>query len=189
MTNLNIDEPYINVSKYSDSELGKALLPSTPVSLPTLFGEVGTLKSAMEYIVTPNYPVRLLSKRKLKSTDVNRIPKQKIDVPNYWSVVAYLLCLRVKSDDALINMLRETDEDNKFVSYNKVNKTTLGIKSSVYKPNTDMNMYLHIIDSIVRMIKSSVFNDHYIRELIISYKEDKTKSVFADLAITVESDL
>jgi hypothetical protein len=184
-----VDEPYINISKYSDCELGKVLAPGYPVSLETLFGTIGTLKSGMEYIVTPNYPTRLLSKRKLRRIDLEKIPRRKIDVPNYWAVVTYLLCLRIKSDHEVINALKKLDTETTFVSYNKVSNETFGIKSIVHKPNTDMNMYLHIMESIFKLIKADLFNHTYIRNLIISYKEDKDKSVFADLAITVESDL
>lgn len=189
MNILDIDEPFINVSQYAETDLGKMLSPGYPISLQTLFGKIGTIRSAMEYIVTPNYPERLLSKRKLKRDEISTIPKNKIDVPNYWAVIAYLLCLRVKSDDKLIEMLSNIEEDTKFVSYNKVTKNTLGIKSVTYKQNLTMNMYLHIIDSIVRVIKQGVFNDRYIQSIIISYKDDKNKSVFEGLAVAVESDI
>jgi len=189
MNSLNIDEPYINVSKYSETELGRALAPGFPISLQTLFGKIGTLRTGMEYIVTPNYPERLLSKRKLKCIDLDKIPKHKIDVPNYWSVVTYLLCLRIKSDEKLIELLRETDDDTKFVSYNKVNNKSLGINSIVYKENLRLNIYTNIINDITRLIKSNVFHDLRIRELIVSYKDDDSKSVFEGLAIAIESDL
>ena len=103
METLNIKGPYINVSKYSDSKLGKVLSPGHPVSIKTLLGVVGTLRSAMVYIVTPNYPSNLLAKRSLKRFERNKIPKQTIDVPNYWAVVTYLLCLRIKEDQEVID--------------------------------------------------------------------------------------
>ena len=170
---------HINVSKYSTIDIGKKLAYGYPISIETVFGKVGTVRSVMEYIATPNYPKELLSKTKLSPTDIKKIPKRKIPIDNYWSIITYVLCLRVKSDKELIQLLKENTLP--FTSYN-INKVKYFDTDVInFNYNYKMGKYLGIIMLIQELIKQDKFEDKYIQELIEFNKDVPDKDIFSSV--------
>jgi len=175
---------YINIVKDSEYELGSKLSLGYPVGFKTVFGTIGTLRSGMDFISTPNYPVSLLSKKKLTKHDINTIPSKRITVPNYWSVVAYMVCSRVKADSDLLQLLK----DNTLVltSVNVKKTEDLGMFGSTYIPNYKMGRYLSIVRHISDMLKEDRFTDDDIKQFISDCRDDKDKDVFDGLPFEIK---
>lgn len=169
---------YINVSKYSESELGKMLSYGYPVKVKTVFGKLGTVRAGMDFIKTPGYPTALLGKQRLTADEVNSIPRKSTSVPNYWAIVAYIMCERIDQDSKVKKLLKEnvapiftsfnTQDDRQFF------KTT--VKLSV--PNMKMGRYLSIIRHIEKMLKEDRFTRDDIEQFVNDCKDHPELDIF-----------
>lgn len=174
---------HINVSKHSETELGRKLAYGYPINIDTVFGKVGTVRSVMDYLVTPNYPKALLAKPKLTPSDIKKIPKRKMYLNNYWAIIAYVLCLRVQSDSELIKLLKENKLP--FTSYNVTKSKYFGQDAEVCDLNYKMGNYIDILNNIQTMIQEDKFTDDIIKEYVFDSMEDKTVSLFDGIVNTV----
>ncbi len=175
---------YINVSKHSETELGKKLAYGHPIKTNTVFGKIGTIRSLMEFISTPNYPTELLSKQKLEPREIKRIPSKRISVPNYWAIVAYVICERIDQDDEV----KELIKNNKltYTSFNKKRNDTLFDKEVVIgMPNHKMGRYLSIIRHIDTMLKEDKFTKENIKEFITACKDKPEQDIFEGTAVSI----
>lgn len=172
---------FINVGGNAKTELGKRLSYTHPIELHTVFGKVRSLRVAMDYLITPGYPTELLNKRNLSRADLNSIPKDKIKIPNYWAIVAYLACMRIKCDPELITMIK----DNK-LPYMAVRRNTIeGYDEQpiyAYENIYQMNRYLAILSAVSELIKHDRFDDENIRRLVNNAKDKPHLNLFHGVA-------
>ena len=176
---------YINISSYSDTELGKSLAPGAPYSFATAFGKPGNVRSAIDFIVTPNYPKTVMKKRQLTKKDIDSIPKQQLDTPNYTALLAYVISRRILADEKLQSLMKSNQA--KYVSFNKVTgeDKVFDKDVTIATKNNAMYKYLMIVRNFDIMIKKNMFNreeaDKFIEHLMV----DKTIDLFDGTAITV----
>lgn len=169
---------YINVSKYSESELGKMLSYGHPVKVKTVFGKLGTVRAGMDFVKTPGYPTALLGKQKLSADEVNSIPRKHVSVPNYWAIVAYIMCERIDQDPRAKKLLKENVAPV-FTSFNTQSERqffTKSVKLSV--PNMKMGRYLSIIRHIEKMLKEDRFTQEDIEQFVNDCKDHPELDIF-----------
>ncbi len=184
---------YVNVSSSTPDKLGRKLsYVSTFNPINTLIGKITCLRTAMSFIVTPGYPERLLSKTKLSSKDINKIPKETVFVPNYIAIVTHLVFERILNDKPLLDELLELPKDIKFTSFNIKNNFVSGFDSklTLYSDIPALLKYLQVIENIFKIIKNNDRKDwsDLVCELIIESKADKDKKLFADVPFEIEFD-
>jgi len=147
----------------------------------TVFGKVRSLRVAMDYLITPGYPTELLNKRNLTRADLNSIPKDKIRIPNYWAIVAYLACMRIKNDPELIDMIKDNKLPYMAVRRNAIegyDEQPIYAYESIYQ----MNRYLAILSAISELIKHDRFDDENIRKLVNNAKDKPHLNLFHGVA-------
>lgn len=178
------DLEYINVAKSSDDELGKMLAPGYGYTFNTVFGSIGNVRNGMELITTPNYPMYLISKKQLTRKDIESIPSKKINLPNYWAIVAYLLCSRVQADTDLIEAIAKNELE--YTSVYIKSTSAMGITGAVVSPNLKMGRYLGIIRGISKMIKNNTFEDSDILNFVNLCKDQNNKPLFDGLPFKMD---
>ena len=181
----NIDKDYINISKYSDDEVGIKLAPGYGYQFNTIFGKVGSIRNIMDFLNNPGYPIDILSKKKLTSKDVNKVSKmKKINIPNYWAIMVYVFYERLVQDQALLDELINLPEDIIFTSFNEyVRKSPLG-EVRVKRYNTKMGRYIKIIELLIEEFRKDRNFD--VKGLVESCKDKPHKDLFDSLAVKVE---
>lgn len=150
----NID--YVNMVRFSDSEIGVKLSLGSPINLVNnLFGEIGTIKNFMDFITNPKYPINLLKKKKISSEILATIPKCKSRVlPNYWGIVATILIERIKTDKVLMEELLSLPKSVKFTMFKlKKAKDIADNDVSIVTPMTEYLRYCIIVQDIFNAIK------------------------------------
>jgi len=138
----------------------------------------------MDFISTPSYPIALLNKKKLTKHDINRIPSKRVTVPNYWGIVAYMTCARIKTDEHLMKLLK--DNEVVLTSVNIKKTETMGISGATYIPNYKMGRYLSIVRYISDMLKCNKFTDNDIKQFILACRDDNTKGLFDELPFSIK---
>lgn len=179
----NID--YVNIVKFSDSEIGKALATSTVVNLTTVFGKIGTIRNLMDYLIVIDYPSQYLAKTSLSKQEIEKIPKKKRGVINYWGIIAMVLIQRIRDDHKLLEKLIGLPKTIKFTSFDTT-KTADGLGDTilVYKPNTEMHRYCMIVNDIYKAVKEDKYalqNKNKCISIIHNNTYDKTKSLYDGL--------
>jgi len=174
---------YVNVVLNSEDELGRKLSNGYPQSFETIFGKVGNVRNALEYVKTPGYPVKLLSKSKLTSKEINRLPKRRAYLPNYYAIVAYILTERVKQDKELQEELKNNEKH--LTSYYKNSKPILGSNVTVVIPKKENELYIEIYTKISQLLKENRFDEDNINELIKSYIKYPDKELFEGAAFNI----
>jgi len=166
----------VNISINSDSELGKLLAPGYNCKLTTPFGVINNLRTFMDFITTPNYPVRLLTKPKLTRDDINSIPKRKINIVNFWALVGYIVGNRILNDKNLINLLKENDGELTSRTTNKV--TIMELTTITETLNVKLVKLVEIYKQYEKLIKEDNFNKESIIAYVNSIKVDKSKDIY-----------
>ena len=175
---------YININNTSETKLGKMLSPGYSRRFMTFLGPVHTMKSFMYAIKVPNYPMKFLRKSTFNHKDQELLKGKFNDLPNYWALVAYALCQKVKSDKELKQLLF----DNKlmFTSYDVTKATKFFNKTIVASvPKHTMGKYIAIVRLIEDLIKKNEFTDDKIEELVEKCKEHPDKDILDNIACTV----
>jgi len=173
---------FINISSYSDLKEGRRLAIGYPFAFSTVIGNVGSVRSAMDYVTTPNYPVKLLNKSKLTKYDVATIPKEKNGLPNYKAVLTYFIGMRILADKELQNDLSKLNPKIKVTSYNIINDPIVG-KNIVY--NENMGSYCGIISKIIKLLNNDDFNIKTLNELVTNHTKDTSVSLFHGSAVEI----
>lgn len=174
---------YISLDTKSNSELGRLLSYNHPANFTTVFGNVGTIRSLMDYITIPGYPYELLSKARIKPEEKARIPKRRISVPNFWAIVTYIVCVRIKGDVKIIGMLKDKPENVPFTLGTRTVKTELFGNTVIVKQQvTKMSRYLGIIAHVEKLIKDNRFTKEEIDSFVLAARDHKDKSVFDGIA-------
>jgi len=178
---------YINISAYSETELGKMLAPGYPVDTQLIIGQIGTVRAAVSYVITPGYPHHLLGKKKFTRSDVRSIPTRTITVDNYWAIYAYILIERVRQDQVLRKLLLENTLD--FTSYTIRKETLLGEKTSMLKINNSMRGYIDIIKQIKGLlVNEKLDDDTRVKDVILSYAAiDDISKLFDGSTVSIKA--
>lgn len=177
---------YLNISKHSILDLGKELNPGYGFKFSSPFGKAGSVRNLMEYIVTPNYPIEVLRKTKLTLSDINRLPKKKVNVTNYWAIVACSILSRIKEDEQLLDKLKQLPDNIKITSFNSFRSDFAGNKTISIVPNVKMRSYVDIIKFIIKQIKTIDINSKTLNEKIIStFSNDKNVDLFHNCPVKI----
>lgn len=198
MTNVKKDGiDYINIDITAENKISRKLaIESTFNVVNTLIGKMTSLRTALDYIVTPNYPFKLLTKSKLTAKDIIDIPNDKVWVTNYWAIATHLVFERIYQDKVLLNDLLLCKDDIEFVSFKVSSNTTSGLTSKVINYNKGMFIYINIVNDIFITLKNN-FKDNEldtdklildIRKLIIRYKSDHEVGLFHNVPFDIEFD-
>lgn len=171
---------YINVSRYSKNKIGKKLAIGYPIQLDTIFGKIGSIRAGLDYLCIDGYPRELLSKKKLTYNEIKTIPKKRKSIPNYWSILIYILAKRIQSDIEIIDFIK-ANPNILFVSFNSYSESKFfdkDVKVSII--NNKMDKYLSSIKLIADLIINNRFTEDNIKALIYAVRVDGTKEVFAE---------
>lgn len=178
---------YINIFRDSDSELGRRLAPGYVMKFTTFLGITLTMKSFMSAISIKGYPLELLNiaSSKAHAKKLNELKKlEKVNVPNYWALVAYALCEKVRADKKLQELMRNNKAP--YTAYNVTKTSTLLGKSIVTSlPNNSMGKYVAICTYITKMLQDNKFEDKDIQEFIEQCKEAPDKDILDGVACPV----
>ena len=176
---------FININMHSTSELGKRL--HTGYGYPfTLCGNltVNSIKTFISFITRTEFPHYLLTKRKWEHEDTEKVSKERVYPRNYWALVAWAVCSRVRNDKYLIKLLKENEapftafsmlEEESFLD----GKESMGIKN--VKMNYGLATYVAIIRNISDMIKANEFETNKIKAFINDCKQYPDEDIFAGI--------
>lgn len=178
---------YLNISKHSFLNLGRELNPGFGIKFNTPFGKAGSVRNFMEYVVTPNYPIEILRKTKLTKIEIDKLPRKKVNVTNYWAIVAIAVLTRIKEDKAILSALADLPVNCKITSFNKFSSEFGGVKTESVVPNVKMRSYIDIIKFIIKQIKiSDINNQEVIDKIISTFSNDKTLPLFHNCPVNVK---
>lgn len=167
---------YINVSMGSTTELGKRLAQKFCRSFNTPFGKIISIKAFSNWITTPGFPVEFLNKFKLTKEDISRIPKERISVPNYWSLISLVTYEKIKSDKELQEMI--INNEAPYTTFEKFeDKEFFNMKISQSIPDYGLGKYIAIIRYMEAALKEGKFNDEFQSWLIMNTKDDPEKDI------------
>lgn len=189
LRNLNFGEKegerLIDISTRSNSMLGRLLSPRHTSNTRLFCGKVAKLKSFMQAIKTPGYPIELLSKSVLSESEAKSIPREVKSLPNFWALVAYAVVERIRQDKALIEMLKANTLEFTCLEAPK-EKELHGAKIVYSSVSKRMGAYVAIIRNIELMIKEGTFdNKEVVDKFIQDCREDKTKTIFENIQLPV----
>lgn len=144
----NVD--YLNINKSSlKNSLGNKLSPGYPEVFQTIFGKVGNMSNFLDFIITPDYDMKMLPKTSLTTTEIKKNSSRKTILPHYWSVVAYGIASRIKSNPALMEELKLLPKSIKVTSFEVIKE---GIYTS-YIPKDKALKYCSILKDIILLLK------------------------------------
>lgn len=175
---------YINISHNSESVLGKRLAPSYNLTFPTFIGDCASITNFMNAIKYESYPLSLLNKWKVTEEQFSFKTAKQLDVPNYWSLVAYALCQKVKADEELQKMMKENELPYTCFT-TTVNKTFFNKSVMITQPKTSLARYVAIIRHIQNMLKEDRFTDSHIEKFISDCKKFPEKDFLDGTCFTV----
>lgn len=172
---------YINIAMNGNTELGRRLAQGYTRNFITFLGRTNSVRSFMSAVTVPGYDLNLLSKNRITREDVATIPKTIIDVPNYWALLAYALCEKVRADKELQDMIKQNNIP--FTSLGKpIEKPLFNVMISTINVKHDMIKYVAIVNEISKLIKEDKFNNENILDLINKCKSDPEKEIWDGIA-------
>lgn len=170
---------YISLVAESKSQLGRSLSVNYNYLFRTVIGDVRSIGRFIQFVSTKYYPSRLVTKGQFSNKDLGIIRKlPTIKLPNYWAIVAYVICTRVAQDSKLQKWLKENKLPLTIAKYVVRNKYVPEFSTPVLMNITKLGTYLDIVRNIEKLLKEDRFNDESITELIKSYKAVKHLDVF-----------
>lgn len=170
---------YISLVAESKSQLGRSLSVNYNYLFRTVIGDVRSMGRFIQFVSTKYYPNRLVTKGQFSNKDLGIIRKlPTIKLPNYWAIVAYVICTRVAQDSKLQKWLKENKLPLTIAKYAVRNKYVPEFSTPVLMNITKLGTYLDIVRNIEKLLKEDRFNDESITELIKSYKSVKHLGVF-----------
>lgn len=185
----NEGERLINISVKSNNVLGRLLSPLHTSNTLLFCGRVAKIKAFMEAIKTPGYPLELLGKDFLSKKDLDSIPRQKVELPNFWALVAYAVCERVKQDTKLMDMLKVNNLEFTILEKPKI-VSCGGKQMKIEVLDLRMSNYVSIVRHIELMIKEETFlkqdeNGNYVTidEFVNKCKAYPEKDLFENIQL------
>lgn len=183
---------FINVDIRSTSELGRKVSMVYSKPFNTIIGRVSSIRMFANAITIPGFPMDLLGKFKYTKEDMLRIPKDSVTkVPNYWALIAYAFCEKVKADPILKKLLTENELPFSGIAGNK-EVDFFNTKLLIEKPNYKLGKYIAIIRIVSEMLKANKFTEIDIKDFIIKCKDvpevDLLEGVACKLNIAQKAD-
>lgn len=166
----------------SRSELGKLLALDNVQTFNTFFGKVISMKSYLDYLTIPNYPVKFLTQLPQVRQDYKSIQKDKrVNLPNYYSLVALGLIYKIKSNKRLQKLMRKNKLP--YTALIKKKQSELwGKVVSVSGIDNKLRYYVAIIRFLEEMIKDGTFyQDDKIEEFVNQCKHVPEEDIFAGI--------
>jgi len=182
-SNEELDSKYLNINRYSTDKLGAVLTMGHSELFDSLIGRCNSIRTGMDYLTVSDFPIELLTKNSLSKRDIDRIPKHKLDITNYWSAVGALLYGKLTSNVELVKELKANDKI--IVSYNSVKRTFLGKEVITNTVNVKMITYTKLITEFSKLIKEDKFNDVNVGDLLTSFKKDPNVGIFHGCAVNI----
>lgn len=176
---------YINVDKQARSMLGRLLRMGHLTNFNTFLGKTVSVRAFMNVLSIPDYPIALLRSAK---PNVELPPKpekaNRKALPNYWALVAYAVCQRIKADRHLQSLLAKNTLD--FIAY-KVNEGKPFFNKTIVmvEINHNLSKYIAIIRCVQQMIQENRFTNENIEKFIEECKEAPEKDMLDNIAITL----
>lgn len=180
-------QDYINVGIKGQndpdrSELGKMLALDNVQTFNTFFGKVNSMKSYLDYLTIPNYPVKFLTQLPQRRQDYKSIPKDdRVSLPNYYSLVALGLIYKIRSSKKLQKLMRKNKLP--YTALIKMKQSELwGKVVSVTGIDNKLAYYVSIIRYLEDMIKDGTFyQDDKIEEFVNQCKHAPEQDIFAGI--------
>lgn len=175
-----LNNDLINVSRLSNTELGKRLTMNFDYEFKTPFGTFKNIRTAFEYLFIEGYPIKLLNKKKLTKSDIESIPPLKHTIPNYWSVIAHLFILRMDQDSETVKLLKENRKPISAYNVKSTKDSYIGDIITIQK-NHKISMYVKIIEKYSTLLKIDNTPEDYKKgcEVIInSFKKDPDSFIY-----------
>lgn len=179
---------FIAISKYSKTKLGKQLMPGYPVEFTTVFGKVGNVLAAKQYLTKVGYPTHLRSKKKLTSTEIESVTVLPTTTPtNYKAILIYLICERLQNSD-LVKEIASLNRGIKVTPLMLRETNRLGVKVKIVNEstNSDIKEYCSALKDCINLIHSGKFDADGIARLIKRSKVKKNSNLFENCAINIQ---
>jgi uncharacterized protein YkvS len=165
---------------YSTS-FGKELSWKYPKVIKTEFGTMASLWTAVSYCTHKGFPYMLTNKDPSKITPKQReiALKNKVNVSNYWSIVADLTGIRLLNDSDLRKQLGES-VDKKLTSYTSKPVIMFGkpVGGNVARVNDNMVVYLLILAYYRDLIANNEFNNSKVHELALALRDNADIGIY-----------
>lgn len=181
---------YISLYSGSKTIIGKGLSFTSPRKFNTFIGEVSGIRRFIIYLATKGLPMSFLTKGRYNKEDHLLVKSNEpLTLTNYWAIVCYALCERVRQDKQLVEMIKTNTLPLTIVNWKKNPKILNDIASKLVCVNqTKLAVYLSIVRNIEMLIKEDAFNSTNINKLIKFYMRDKEKDLF-DGSIIIGSNI
>lgn len=171
---------YISLVDQSNTLLGRALATTNRYKFDTVIGRVLSISKFMQYISTKDFPSRFLLKHNYSKKDNILISQlETLELPNYWSAMAYVTCCRISQDEKVMELLKENTLPLTIARYEVRNKY---IPDKI-EPNiinyTKLGNYLAIVRDIETLLKNYLFTEENITSLVDFYKSNKDLETFS----------
>jgi len=178
-----LEAKYCNVNRYSDDLLGNMLTLGHNQVFDSVIGKCNSLRTGIDYITTPNFPINLLGKEKLTKHDINSIPKAKLDITNYWSAVGLIVYGKIKSSNKLQTLLKE--EKREIASYIVTKRTFMGEDIYIFNVNSKLYSYCRLLNEFKRLVQEDNLTDEAVMDVVTSFKKDPSVGVFHGCAVNI----
>nr|DAO50759.1 MAG TPA: hypothetical protein [Caudoviricetes sp.] len=171
---------YIALSSNSDTILGRALSFNNPRKFKTFIGEVSGIRRFVDFIGYSYLPISFLLKGKYTKEDNELIKtKTRLELSNYWAVVCYAVCERIRQDKQLQIMIRNNTLPWTIVYWRKNPAVLEEITQDRLCVNQiKLGEYLAMLRDIEILIKNNKFNKVGIAELIKHYMKNPEADLF-----------
>lgn len=181
---------YISLYSGSKTIIGKGLAFTSPRKFNTFIGEVSGIRRFVIYLSTKGLPMSFLTKGRYNKEDHLLVKSNEpLTLTNYWAIVCYALCERVRQDKPLVEMIKNNTLPLTVVHWKKNPKILNDIASKLVCVNqTKLAVYLSIVRNIEMLIKEDMFNSNNINKLIKFYMKDASKDLF-DGSIVIGSNI
>jgi len=173
----NIDD-YINIKATSlDMDFTKPF--------NTVFGEVLSIRRALDFVTRPKMRTEHLTKPKFSKDDRNHIYSQVTSLVNYWALVGYVVIERLTQDERLQKLLLN---DKELISADVTSNRTFRGETTVVTMDVSNAMYLGVVREVVKCFREMADADEEERStvfeiLIRQLKRDASLSIFEGTGI------
>lgn len=157
--NQSSTEKLINVDLHSEDKLGRLLSDRHLFVFSTWCGEVNSMKTYMDFIATPDYPVELLTKKKFTFEDLKKVSHiKKINLDNFWALVTVAMIDKVKACKELRTLLEQNEYDFTCIIESKTTEL-FGKSVSIKNVNNKMARYLAVCRLVQELVKTGDIDD------------------------------
>jgi len=174
-------DDYINIKTTSlDMDFNK--------SLTTVFGDVATIRRALEFVTRPKMRAEHLMKPRFSKESRAHIYSQTASLTNYWALVGYVVIERITQDETLQELLAS---DKELIAADVTMKRTFRGDTPVIVMDTSNAMYLGVVREVVNCYRAMAGSEQeeisgVFEILIKQLKRDSSLSIFDGTDIVVD---